>query len=313
MEAALEIVNAGIGNSLQSSPAVGMRDLGLTSGGPLDSWSLQRANLLVGNQRFAQCIEVLLAPLTLIANQNVRVAIVGYGFELRINNLATPINHNMQLSAGDKLELRNSAQSGVAYISLAGGMKLYTGEPSRQKSDTSNRLLNSGAQIAHEEFIPEAQVLTGKGIRPEGIDPTLRAIAGPETKILPAKIVEHFWQGEWQIARSRNRMGARLNSATEENHSGDSEIPSMLSHGVLPGTIQVTSAEQCIGLLADCQTTGGYPRVASIIEADLWKLAQLPVDSKVRFEHCSIEQAIKALQKKHHEINRLAIACNAPY
>ena len=299
MESVLEVKQAGIGSTIQAKALRGYRDLGLCSAGPLDVWNLQRANLLVGNQKFQPCIEILLGPVSFITTLNCLVAIVGYGFRVEVNNKEQPINHTLFLNSGDKLSITHKNNSGVAYMALRGGLKNET-------SPQQDRGLEKDDTLCQESTVESFSFSSPKGVRLESASRNILTMAGPEHELIPAEVVDLFWQSDWRIEPSRNRMGVRL--ARADQSDGEIKLPSMASHAVLPGTIQMTTTDSCIALSADCQTTGGYPRVATVISAEIWKLAQLPTGTLIRFIPCDINRARKELHKKHYEINRLEIA-----
>ncbi len=310
MNAALSVLKAGVGCSLQSTQRTGHRDIGICSAGPQDCWSAQRANLLVANDTLASCLEIPCGIVELLCNKHCLVSLVGYGFLLRVNNINHRLNQAFKLKAGDTIRIDNTQATGVAYLAINGGF-LADDFLGSQSTDISiarggyqGRYIKPDDILSQAEEAPIATQLIGKGIRPESLRHDVRAIPGPDSHTINHELEERFWGERWCIQRSRNRMGVRLScNAKDENQPS---LPSLRSSAVLPGTIQMTSSNQCIALMADCQTTGGYARVATIFRADLWQLAQLPIESKIRFIKSDANTARKALFKKHQELNRLA-------
>jgi biotin-dependent carboxylase-like uncharacterized protein len=113
---------------------------------------------------------------------------------------------------------------------------------------------------------------------------------------------ESFWRAPWKISPQSNRMGYRL-QGQPLTRTTDREL---LSHGLLPGVIQVPGNGQPIVLMNDAQTTGGYPRIACIIEADRYHLAQIPLGQPIHFVQCSLEEALKARQDQQRYLEQLA-------
>lgn len=299
METVLEVIQAGIGSTIQARALRGFRDLGLSTAGPLDEWSLQRANLLVGNQKFQPCIELALGPLSLLARSDCLVAVVGYGFKVEVNNQEQPVNHSLLLNANDILSITHTKKSGVAYIAVQGGLR-------NESCSQQGFCLEKQDMLSAENATGRSELPLRRGVRLETVNHNILAITGPEHSLIPLEVVDHFWQSNWKIAPSRNRMGVRLTSVNQLDF--DIRLPSLMSHAVLPGTVQLTKPDSCIALAQDCQTTGGYPRIATIISAETWKLAQLPTGEEIRFIPCDIERARKELHRKNCEINRLEIA-----
>lgn len=106
----------------------------------------------------------------------------------------------------------------------------------------------------------------------------------------------------WQLSSQSNRMGYRLQGQILKRIT-DREL---LSHGLLPGVVQVPHNGQPIVLMNDAQTTGGYPRIACIIEADMYHLAQIPLGQPIHFVQCSLEEALKARQDQQRYFEQLA-------
>jgi len=117
-------------------------------------------------------------------------------------------------------------------------------------------------------------------------------LPGPEYEDFDEASRAALWQAEWAVTPNSNRQGMRLQGpalARAADRSAD-----LLSHGVLPGVVQVPPAGQPIVLMADAQTTGGYPKIGAVIGADLWRLAQVPLGAPVRFVQVSLEEAAAA-------------------
>jgi allophanate hydrolase subunit 2 len=137
----------------------------------------------------------------------------------------------------------------------------------------------------------------------------IRVLRGPEYETFTQTAQRDFWNEEWTITPNSNRMGFRLAGTVLER--GDKA--DLLSHAVLPGTIQVPPNGQPIVLMGDAQTTGGYPKIGSVIKADLWKLAQARLNSGVRFIETTVEAARHALAEERMYVKQVesAIAMHA--
>ncbi|TFZ33262.1 allophanate hydrolase, partial [Pseudomonas syringae] len=124
----------------------------------------------------------------------------------------------------------------------------------------------------------------------------------PAVGVLPAAEVDCFGAeaqaaclaGEWQITTQSNRYGYRM----EGTPLLAAETLEIRSHGLVPGVIQVPHGGQPIVQMRDAQPSGGYPKFATVIEADPWRLGQAPIGSKVRLEQCSYDAAVDALDTK---------------
>ncbi len=129
----------------------------------------------------------------------------------------------------------------------------------------------------------------------------IRALPGPEYREFDRASQEAFWRSPWQLSPQSNRMGYRLQGQSL-TRTTDREL---LSHGLLPGVVQVPYNGQPIVLMNDAQTTGGYPRIACIIEADMYHLAQIPLGQPIHFVQCSLEEALNARRERQRYLEQL--------
>lgn len=134
----------------------------------------------------------------------------------------------------------------------------------------------------------------------------IHVLRGPECANFSEQAQRDFWNEEWTITPNSNRiMGFRLAGTTLER----ADKTELLSHAVLPGTIQVPPNGQPIVLMGDAQSTGGYPKIGAVIKADLWKLAQLRLNGGVRFIETSIiEEARHALAEERQYVSQVETA-----
>ena len=131
----------------------------------------------------------------------------------------------------------------------------------------------------------------------------IRALPGPEYAEFSEEAQDTFWRTAWQLSPQSNRMGYRLHGGTPLERTTDRE---MLSHGLLPGVVQVPHNGQPIVLMADAQTTGGYPRIACVIEADLYHLAQIRLGEPIHFVLCSLTEAQRAKAEQDLFLRQIA-------
>jgi antagonist of KipI len=123
---------------------------------------------------------------------------------------------------------------------------------------------------------------------PYGEHPTVEVILGPQAESLTGESQRAFFRGEYRVKPAADRMGYRLQGATLV-HRGAADI---VSDGIVLGAVQVPADGQPIVMMADRQTTGGYPKLATVVSADIPLLAQcLPGKSRIRFRETDVEQA----------------------
>jgi antagonist of KipI len=136
---------------------------------------------------------------------------------------------------------------------------------------------------------------------------TLRILEGPEWKELDAASRESFCNQLFTIGRQSSRMGCRISGTAPLKFTGEE----MVSAPVTEGTVQLTPSGECMILLADGQTIGGYPRIAQVIKADLPVLAQKKPGDPIRFEFISLQEAVQLYEEQQESLQQLAstLAC----
>ena len=321
----IKVIQAGALCTVQGGCRRGVAHLGVCRAGPLDVNAAALANLALDNPAEAACLELIAGPLRLASTKTDWLCVSGAGFALSVlpgQRRVLP-GWPIQLHAGEELLVANSHNSGTAYIAVAGGFDI----PSVLGSSSTDlaagfgglggRALRSGdtlnvAVAAANQQRTRRCAKHRFGLQQPTATPVLRAIPGPEHDLLDAQRREQFWQARWTLSTQFNRMGCRLQPLVPMPYAvagaAAQALGQLASHAVLPGTVQWPPHGQPMVLLADAQTTGGYPRVASVIQADLWRLAQLPRTSTIQFERCSEAQAVAALQQQRAQLYRFTLA-----
>jgi biotin-dependent carboxylase-like uncharacterized protein len=150
---------------------------------------------------------------------------------------------------------------------------------------------------------PQALPTTVIGVKQPLFSNRIRVLTGPEYDEFSQQAQDDFWRTAWQLSPQSNRMGYRLHGGSALTRTTERE---MLSHGLIPGVIQVPHNGQPIVLMADAQTTGGYPRIACVIEADLFHLAQIRLGDALHFIPCTLAEAQRAKAEQDHFIQQIA-------
>jgi biotin-dependent carboxylase-like uncharacterized protein len=301
MTPSLHVVSPGLLTTIQDRGRVGYQHLGVPVSGALDPVSLHAANLLVGNPPDAGALEVAcIGPTLVVEADDVRIAVVGAKAAIDIlpdvaatGGRSVAGMQSLRLRRGETLRIGALTGATVLYVAVEGGFAI---EPVLGSVSTDIRGRMGGWQgraLAAGDRLPLRQArasergevcLEGVVVRPR---PRVRVIKGPQLDHFSDSEVAAFLATEFTVGPSADRMGMRL-SGRIIKHSRGSDIA---SDGIAPGSIQVPGNGQPIVLLADRQTTGGYPRIATVISADLPRLARLPVGAKVSFEAVTIETA----------------------
>jgi len=294
MSGVLEILRAGPLTTVQDLGRPGWRERGLSLCGALDELALQAANLLVGNPPGAAGLEFTLGGGALRFHADGCVALTGSDVEASLDGQPLRPGWRLPVRAGQTLKLAAPRERMRSYVAIAGGIALPCVLGSRSTDlkagfgGLDGRALRDGDRLP----IAATRPLRAAGLRLPAWTPEIRVLPGPEYGDFPPAAQRAFWDGSWRITPQSNRMGYRLDGPALAREDG----AELASHGVLPGVIQVPPAGQPIVLLADAQTTGGYPKIAVVIRADLWKLGQARLGARLRFLPCTADEALAALR-----------------
>ena len=299
MNGLVEIVDAGIGNSLQDLGRFGYRHMGIAVSGCLDSILARCANALVGNPADCACIEVRAAgPALTVRQGRVRFALAGEITATRVSADGREEElkpwRSISLEPGETLQV-GFLSGGAAYLAVSGGFSV----PLQLGSRSSYQRAEIGCPIALGLRIPCA-ALPHRGSHEFSADPwqhdagPIRVMPGPQDDHFAPEAMAVLQAGEYTISPQSDRMGMRLEGVALTH--GAPAMADIVSDGVTPGAMQVPGNGQPIVLLADCQTVGGYPKIATVISADLPRLAQIKPGQGVRFQAVDGAQARQALR-----------------
>jgi len=301
----LEVINGGIQTTMQGSARIGFRHKGVPGGGPADRLSHALANRLVGNQLDAVALEITLGGASFRFTTECRIGLTGGEAEVHINGVIQKQHRTMIIRSGDILNTGPITKGARIYLSVAGGfvgdqwlgsastylpagLGGFGGRPLKAKDklrigSTSHCEMSAEIQNTPPELDSE--------IRSSWI---LRATPGPETDLIVERDGADFFGSAFTISNRASRMGIALDGQTLQLES-DGRLPSA---AVFPGTVQCTSSGQPFLLLADAQTTGGYPRIAQVIRADRHLMGQLRPGDRLQFQCISRTEAALVLKKK---------------
>ncbi|MGH8820227.1 MAG: biotin-dependent carboxyltransferase family protein, partial [Rhodoferax sp.] len=297
MSAQLEVIDAGLVVALQDRGRFGYRQLGVPVSGALDPMLLAAANALVGNAADAAALEILLTGPTLkVRAGRVRVSLAGeigarvqsaQGKPLRIEPWST-----VTLGPGETIQIGavaapKSGGPGIAYVGISGGVEVPAVLASRSTYARATRGGVHGRAIAAGDLLPCSDIVgdawlefraTAPWIHTDG---PIRVLPGPQADHFTDDALQVFFSQPFTVTRDSDRMGMRLQGPALTHTALGADIA---SDGVTPGAIQVPANGQPIILMADCQTVGGYPKIATVIRADLARLAHARPGMLLRFE-----------------------------
>jgi 5-oxoprolinase (ATP-hydrolysing) subunit C len=303
----LTMMRAGPISSVQDAGRRGHRASGVSVGGAMDDLALALANLLAGNPPDAAVIEFTLYPVRIRFEQAAVIALAGAELEAHLDQAAVWAGWRIAVRSGQTLHIEGARAGMRGYLAVRGGIDVPIVLGSRSTDLKAGfggwrgRLLKDGDCLPVSACDAPALTVQRIGIRlPHPVAP-VRVLPGPEFHEFPAAAQSALWSADWTLTARSDRMGFRLSGPPLQRLTGDS-LP---SHGVLPGLIQVPPSGQPIVLMADAQTTGGYPRIGVVIQADRWKLAQCRPAATLRFALCTPQQALAAWAARRDYLRRI--------
>ncbi|SDZ62299.1 biotin-dependent carboxylase uncharacterized domain-containing protein [Variovorax sp. YR266] len=313
----------GVLASVQDLGRHGHRQLGICPGGALDVLALTLANRLVGNADGAAGLELTMGGCELQFEADTRIALTGDDFSASLDGVPLWPCWSVPVVAGQTLRLAGANAPGVkkvglrSWLAVAGGidvpqilgsrstdLKAGFGGHEGRALRKGDRLPTGASPLNAAQRERRAFGLRGPDWGPNEDDGAiaLRVLPGPEFELFTLAAREQLWGERWRITPQSNRMGSRLAGAELKRKRGGD----MLSSGVIPGTIQVPPSGQPIILMGDAQTTGGYPRIGVVIRADLWKLAQAPLNGRLRLVQVDQPQALAAWADQQRYLSQVA-------
>lgn len=288
----LEILACPFPASLQDAGRPGYRHLGVPLSGALDPEWLALANALAGNPPDAAAIEMRLAGPRLQSDADALFAIAG-DVDARIvgeaGTHAVAAWRSHRLRAGEELRI-DAVRSGVAYLAVAGGLEGRRELGSRSRYERADLGSPFGPGMTLKVGAGGTPIPRRLGVVPARSGGPLRVIPGPQRERFSDAAWQNFLGNEFVVGREADRMGLRLDGP-RLGHVGGADI---VSDAVTPGAIQVPGDGRPIVLLADCQTVGGYAKIATVIGADLPRLGHALPGTRLRFAAVSLEQALAA-------------------
>lgn len=287
---------AGIQTLIQDRGRIGYQSYGVPVSGVMDKKSATLANELVGNDSDTPVLEIALLGPTIKVSGNCQIAITGADLSPKVNGKTIPTYETINLKDGDVLKFGGAKSGCRAYLAIRGEWQLD------KWLESYSALPYSGDEATPQSYIQKDRVLaiqTANRI-PKKIVPLerrphfsttlkVRVLPGPEFETFSNYTIGYFFSKTHQLTKESNRMGYRLKTILAD-FKPQKEV---ISAGIIPGTIQITSAGQPVILMQDAQTVGGYYRIANVITEDLDKLAQLKPGDKVGFSLIRWEELIQ--------------------
>jgi antagonist of KipI len=300
----IQVISPGMFTTVQDLGRYGYGPLGVSPSGAADPISLRIGNLLVGNPESAPALEMTLLGGKFVFPEGALVALTGSDFGASI-----PMYSATVIPPGGRLDVGPTRSGARCYLCVHGGIatKPLLGSASTHVLTGLGGF--EGRPLKKGDVLPvgPAHEVSPKIIVPEALEKlqprkVLRATIAPQTAWFSENSVHLFYQSVWQVTEESNRMGLRLDGPELETP----QHGHMISEGVSLGAIQIPAGGRPIILFVEQQTTGGYPKIANIISADLPSVGQLRPRDQIRFEPVTPETA-RALIREQEELLRSGV------
>lgn len=291
----LMVESPGLCTTVQDFGRPGYGPMGISPSGAADPVALHIGNLLVGNPPSAAALEMTLVGGSFSFSRDAVIALAGSDFHASVDDRDLPAWRSHCVRTKEKVTLRGTRDGARCYLCVGGRIDVppFLGSASTH--------LLSGLGGMQGRALRKGDVLSIVGPYPEYEPRTLatpilehlrarhvlRVTDGPQSDLVSEEILQFFYDASFQVSEESNRLGLRLEGPRIEC----AVKTEMITEGVALGAIQIPPAGQPIILFVEQQTTGGYPKIASVIAADLFRIGQLRPRDSVRFERVSLTAA----------------------
>ena len=289
----------GLFTTIQDLGRPGYGKLGVSVSGAADPIALRLGNRLVGNPENTGALEMTLLGGTFVFSEETLVAITGSDFAPTMNGAAVPLWSSFLVAPHQRLQIGSTRTGARCYLCVQGGImvKLFLGSASTHilsglgglegRAMRKGDVLNVGSPLS--TFTPKK--LSFQGIEHLAAGKKLRVTEGPQWEWFSESSRELLFTSGYRVTEEANRMGLRLDGTPITTNSHEP----MITEGVSLGAIQIPQGGQPIILFVEQQTTGGYPKIANIISADISNIGQLRPRDEIHFERVTMAEAHRLL------------------
>ena len=299
------VLKSALQTTVQDLGRRGHRHLGVPQGGAMDPLALTIGNYLLGNAANCAALELCMPPAQLRFEVPCAIALTGAECFARLDDVPLELGRRVEVEAGQILLLGAPSKGFRAYLCVAGGIEVPAVMGSRSTDLQASIGGLEGRLVRRGDALQIARSIRRREARPAALLPALgnsiRVMPGREFGEFDAESRGRFLTAAWRIGNQSNRMGYRLEGTALVRSRGEE----LKSHAVFPGFIQVPPGGAPIVLMADAQATGGYPRIATVIAADLWRLAQIRPGASVRFTAVGGAEALHLLRRQRRYLQRI--------
>ncbi len=308
---ALLVQACGPGTTIQDHGRFGWQRYGVGPAGAMDKPALAMANLLVGNGPGAASIELALAGMRLLVEGGAaRIAVAGADQVVKVDGVVIAALAAVTVRAGQTIDIGSCRGGQFGYLAIAGGLDIapQLGSLSLQLraelGGIDGRAIRTGDRLPLLLAEPSGPDLAAaRGIE-AGAGP-IRVLLGPQDDYFTAKGLATFLSAAYTVSQQSDRMGVRFTGDKIEHGPAGYNI---VSDGIATGSVQVPGSGEPLILLADRQTTGGYPKIATVITADHGRLSQMRPGSVVHFQSVTRGAAVDALKAQRAALDAFRFA-----
>ncbi len=300
----VKVIRIGTACTVQDLGRTGYLDQGLSRSGAADPIALHEGAALLGHPPDRAALEMAGLGGEFEATQDTRVALTGAPMQASIDGSPVVWNASHLVEKGQRLTIGAVLRGSYGYLHLSGGVASEPFLGSRSAHLTAN----IGRAVQTGDILPSQGIggETGMKLRPTErfAGGELRVVASFQTPLFDQSTLDRFTETEFRRGARANRMGMQLDSEGE-GFAAKGQL-NILSEVITPGDIQMTGTGRPFILLPECQTTGGYPRIASVLPCDLPRAAQTPANGAIRFRFVSLDEASALMAAHQKDLKRLS-------
>lgn len=307
----ISVVKPGLFTTVQDGGRPGLRAFGMPVAGAIDRFAHAAANLLAGNEPAAATVELTLVGGTFRFERDLLAALAGADMQARLDGERLSPWSSFRAPAGSTLSLGPAATGVRSYLAVRGGIDVPTVLGSRSTYVRARVGGHQGRRLEAGDTLlvgrsrgrpPAPRALPGGAVPACGGDVRLRALPGPQDDRFHPEGIETFYGAAFKVSPHNDRMGYRLEGPPLRHLDG----ADIVTDPLLPGAVQVPGSGLPIVLMVDCQTAGGYAKIATVIGPDLRKLAQARAGDQVRFARVTHAAALRAVREERAALAVLA-------
>lgn len=304
----LAVLDPGMQSTLQDLGRYGLQRFGISAAGAIDPMSMQIANALVGNARDEAALELTLSGGTYrVEAEHCRLALAGADMPVAIDGVPAAPYRAHDLKRGSVVSIGFARTGMRAYLAVAGGFAVEPVLGSRSTHLRSQLGGFNGRALKVRDLLALRGGAADSGrplMLPEQDRPafegSIRVVLGPQEDAFTQAGIEMFLSSAYTVTSKTDRMGCQLDGPPIEHRDGFN----IISDGIVNGSIQVPGSGLPIVLLADRQSTGGYPKIATVVSADLARIGQARIGEAIRFEAVSPDEAERSALAWNERLER---------